>query len=266
MSFAVGRARASLASFRLGFSAFCILSLPLSSLAWRSGGRTNSELVNNLFKNGVLQTERVKNVMLSVDRGSFTKYYPYDDRPISIGYSATISAPHMHAYALEALRDHLKPGAHALDVGSGSGYLTACMALMVGRTGVVVGIEHIDELTEAAKENVNNWYQNTPTAQNSGIEIGKHLKLVTGDGRLGWPEDAPYDAIHVGAAAATIPDALLHQLKPGGRLICPEGPEGGDQWLVQVDRLRDGSFKKTALMGVIYVPLTDRSHQLRRWH
>ncbi|VDQ08172.1 unnamed protein product [Trichobilharzia regenti] len=69
--------------------------------------------------------------MLSVDRGYFTNSSPYLDRPRPIGFAATISAPHMHAHALEALRDHLKPGSHALDVGSGSGYLTACMALMV---------------------------------------------------------------------------------------------------------------------------------------
>ncbi|CAL8088228.1 unnamed protein product [Calicophoron daubneyi] len=234
-------------------------------MAWQSSGRTHAELVNNLFKNGVLQTERVKDIMMSVDRGHFTKYNAYDDKPLSIGYSATISAPHMHAHALEALRDQLKPGAHALDVGSGSGYLTACMAMMVGPTGVAVGIEHIDELTKLAKDNVNRWYRGTSAARNSGVEIDRQLKLVTGDGRLGWPEDAPYDAIHVGAAAATIPDALYQQLKTGGRLICPEGPEGGNQWLVQVDRLPDGSFKKSKLMGVIYIPLTDKSHQLKGW-
>lgn len=69
--------------------------------------------------------------MLAVDRKFFASYEPYSDTPQSIGYGVTISAPHMHAYALEILKDHLKEGSKALDVGSGSGYLTACMAIMV---------------------------------------------------------------------------------------------------------------------------------------
>ncbi|CAH8860551.1 unnamed protein product [Trichobilharzia szidati] len=200
--------------------------------------------------------------MLAVDRGYFTSSNPYEDRPQPIGFAATISAPHMHAYALERLGDHLKPGSHALDVGSGSGYLTACMALMVSPTGVAVGIEHINELTEFALANVGNWMNHSKAAQSARIELGKQLKLVTGDGRQGWSDDALYDAIHVGAAAPTIPDALKNQLKVGGRLICPEGPEDGNQVLVQIDHLPDGSFQRKILMGVFYVPLTDKSSQL----
>ena len=69
--------------------------------------------------------------MLRVDRGYFSPTDPYMDSPQSIGYGVTISAPHMHAQALEVLHDHLKEGSKALDIGSGSGYLTACMAIMV---------------------------------------------------------------------------------------------------------------------------------------
>lgn len=73
--------------------------------------------------------------MSIVDRGNYCKNHPYMDAPQSIGYDVTISAPHMHAYALELLKDHLIPSGKALDVGSGSGYLTACMAIMMGETG-----------------------------------------------------------------------------------------------------------------------------------
>lgn len=73
--------------------------------------------------------------MMAVDRGNYVKNNPYMDAPQAIGYGVTISAPHMHAHALELLKGHLVSGEKALDVGSGSGYLTACMALMLGENG-----------------------------------------------------------------------------------------------------------------------------------
>ncbi|XP_063295314.1 protein-L-isoaspartate(D-aspartate) O-methyltransferase-like isoform X2 [Pelobates fuscus] len=226
------------------------------AMAWTSSGKTHVDLVNNLRKNGVIRRQRVYDVMMATDRARYVQHFPYMDSPQSIGYKATISAPHMHAHALELLEEKLIEGARALDVGSGSGYLTACFARMVGSTGKVIGVDHIDHLINTAIQNVQ---QDDAELLSSG-----RIKFVVGDGRLGHPEGGLYDAIHVGAAAATVPQELLKQLKPEGRLILPVGPEGGSQALEQYDKADDGEITRARLMGVMYVPLTDRNKQWPR--
>ncbi|XP_038638673.1 protein-L-isoaspartate(D-aspartate) O-methyltransferase-like [Scyliorhinus canicula] len=229
--------------------------LLVRTMAWTSSGNSHSQLVQNLRKNGVIRTPRVFEAMVATDRALYCSQNAYMDSPQSIGFQATISAPHMHAHALECLNNHLHDGARALDVGSGSGFLTACMARMVSPTGIVVGIDHIPELVERSIHNVE--------SDNSTLLSSGRLSLIVGDGRRGYPNGAPYDAIHVGAAAAVVPQDLLHQLKPGGRMVVPVGPGGGSQSLQQFDKLADGTITRTTLMGVIYVPLTDRDRQLR---
>ncbi|CAG0881187.1 unnamed protein product [Cyprideis torosa] len=221
-------------------------------MAWRSHGTSNADLIRQLVANGVIKSKKVEEIMLQVDRGHYSTRNPYMDSPQGIGYGVTISAPHMHAYALEILQDNLKPGMKALDVGSGSGYLTVCMALMVGEEGKAIGIDHLDELVQGSLKNI----------EKDGKTNLTQIKMVVGDGRLGYEPEAPYDAIHVGAAAPELPQALIQQLKPGGRMVIPVGKTS--QNLEQIDKLEDGKYKKSTLMGVMYVPLTDEDAQRKR--
>lgn len=213
-------------------------------------------MVENLQTYGVVRSKKVAEVMEKVDRALFVPdgNAPYYDSPMPIGYNATISAPHMHATCLQLLEDNLQPGMHALDVGSGTGYLTACFALMVGPQGCVVGVEHIPELVSSSIQNIQK------SAAAPLLKEGS-LAVHVGDGRQGWPEHAPYDAIHVGAAAPEIPQALIDQLKPGGRMVIPVGSIFQD--LKVVEKSLDGSVSVRTETSVRYVPLTSRDAQLR---
>ena len=226
-------------------------------MAWRCHGTDNNSLVKKLQENEIVQSEEVSTAMLAVDRGRYVDHHPYEDAPQRIGFNITISAPHMHAHALELLKDTLKPGCRALDIGSGSGYLTVCMALMVGPSGKVVGVDHIPELVELGKKNMQQ------DGRTDMMESGQ-ISMVVGDGRDGWEQEGPYDCIHVGAAAATLPVALVQQLKPGGKMIIPLGPEGGKQTLDLVEKDMESKVTKTKLMGVRYVPLCEKKYQLNK--
>ena len=118
----------------------------------------------------------------------------------------------MHAAACESLLPYLNPGARVLDIGSGSGYLTHVLAELVKPGGgEVVGVEHISALVELARGNTAKSVEGRELLESGAI------RYVKGDGRLGWKEDGPYDAIHVGAAAAGQNWGLVEQLKAPGR-------------------------------------------------
>ncbi|ODQ51427.1 protein-L-isoaspartate O-methyltransferas-like protein [Saitoella complicata NRRL Y-17804] len=217
-------------------------------MAWRSHGETNLEMLDNLRKNELIKSDRVYEAMRKVDRGHFAPYSPYRDAPQSIGHGVTISAPHMHANAAQALEQHLQPGMSALDVGSGSGYLLAVFAHMVQPEGKVVGIEYIPELVEKSKDNL----RKDPTHAEM-LKDGR-IMIIGGDGSLGWPEGAPYDAIHVGAAAPRMPTHLIDQLRPGtGKMFIPVGQYEQAIWEVTKDA--DGTVHKSKMYDVRYVPL-----------
>lgn len=156
----------------------------------------------------------------------------------------------MHANACESLLPYLKPGSKVLDVGSGSGYLTHVLAELVKPGGTVIGIDHITGLVDLANKNTAKSEEGRDLMASGGI------KFVKGDGRKGYPEGAPYDAIHVGAAAAEHHQTFVDQLKAPGRLFVPV-EEDGLQHIWVIDKHADGSVTRKKEYGVRYVPLTD---------
>jgi protein-L-isoaspartate(D-aspartate) O-methyltransferase len=219
-------------------------------MAYRSIGRNNRDLIFGLRTNGVLKSKKVEEAMLAVDRGEFSadQGEAYADHPHSIGYGATISAPHMHIVAMQQLEHLLKPGARVLDVGSGSGYLVACFSKMMDDKGKVIGIDYIKPLVDWSIKNLK---------KSHGDLLEKRIvQLKHGDGWKGDSKNAPFDAIHVGAAAESVPKALLDQLALGGRLLIPvDNKFSSGQSYLQIDKLKNGSLTQTTLMGVQYVRL-----------
>jgi protein-L-isoaspartate(D-aspartate) O-methyltransferase len=222
-------------------------------MAWQCTGKTNAELIDNLAKGGLVKDKIVIQALKAVNRAHYVldASQAYVDSPQMIGYNATISAPHMHAMCLELLVSHLKPGSKALDVGSGSGYLVAAMSQLVGEKGHVYGVEHIPELVKWSQGNLAKDDQKIP---NWTIQLA--------DGRQGLADKGPYDCIHVGAAAAEVPQALLSQLKVGGRLVIPVGADKGNQELKVIDRKSEKEWLSKNVCGVRYVPLTAKDSQL----
>lgn len=138
-----------------------------------------------------------------------------------------------------------------LDIGFGSGYLTACLAVLAGPSSVVYGVEHIPELVSFAKDNIQR-------DQPGLIEQGR-IVLQCSDGRIGLAGKGPFDAIHVGAHIETPPKELLSQVKVGGRIFIPAG---NPQQIFSIQRVDDTEYEWTGLDFVQYVPLTSRDSQI----
>jgi protein-L-isoaspartate(D-aspartate) O-methyltransferase len=187
-----------------------------------------------------ISDERVLDAMRRVERHRFVpdalSAAAYDDRPLPIGYDATISQPYIVALMAQALS--LGPTDRVLEIGTGSGYAAAVLAELGAS---VVTVECVEALTELARARLRPY--------------GDRVAVICGDGSLGYPPDAPYDAISVAAAARSIPPPLLEQLAAGGRLVAPVG--SGTEDLVLVTRTPAGDVHET-LTQVRFVPLQGR--------
>ncbi|HEY4242803.1 MAG TPA: protein-L-isoaspartate(D-aspartate) O-methyltransferase [Kofleriaceae bacterium] len=160
----------------------------------------------------------------------------YADSALPIEAGQTISQPYVVAWMIEAAQ--VRPGARVLDVGTGSGYAAAVAARLAAH---VYSVERIDELCKSAG------------ARLAALGVA-NVSIRCGDGTLGWPEHAPYDAILVGAGGPSVPRSLLAQLAVGGRLVIPVG-SSQLQELVRVTRAADGTYERENLGAVHFVPL-----------
>lgn len=161
----------------------------------------------------------------------------YEDGPLPIGHGQTISQPYIVAVMIAAAR--VRPGERVLEIGTGSGYGAAVLSKIAAE---VYTIERIEALSESAKDRL--------------AALGyDNVHVRSGDGTLGWPEHAPYDAIVVTAGGPSVPQALLAQLKPGGRLVMPLGSSQRLQRLVRLTRTGPETYDEDELEPVAFVPL-----------
>ena len=212
--------------------------------------RVRDRLVDRLRENGI-RDERVLNAIRTVPRHLFVDEAlatrAYEDTALPIGHGQTISQPWVVAKMTEALLEHAasKPSPmKVLEIGTGSGYQGAVLAAL----GLeVFTVERIGELLRTARKRFRT--------------LGLHVRSKHDDGRIGWPEEGPFDAIIVTAAAPALVDALTAQLAPGGTLVAPVGGAGG-QNLLRLRKDAEGNIEQTDLGPVIFVPLlsgmTDR--------
>lgn len=202
--------------------------------------RVRDRLIERLRGNGI-QDERVLHAIRTVPRHLFVDEAlatrAYEDTALPIGHGQTISQPWVVAKMTEALfADGAQPG-KVLEVGTGSGYQGAILAAL----GLeVYTVERIGELLRTARRRFRS--------------LGFNVRSKHDDGRIGWPEHAPFDAIIVTAAAPALVDALSMQLAPGGMLVAPVGGSGA-QSLLRLRKDADGTIQQDNLGAVVFVPL-----------
>lgn len=193
----------------------------------------------DLIRRGIAD-ERVLGAMRSVPRHRFVddggSSDAYGDHPIPIGHGQTISQPYIVALTAELAR--VRPTDRVLDVGTGSGYAAAILARLAAE---VISIEVIPALADRARRTL------------TELGIG-NVRVHTGDGWAGAPDEAPFDVITVAAAADEVPAALTDQLADGGRLVIPIGPMHGTQRLLRIERHGE-RLVTDRIIDVRFVPL-----------
>ncbi len=201
-----------------------------------------ARMVNWQIEARAVKDPNVLSAMRTVPRHAFVRSteqrFAYTDQPLPIGYEQTISQPYIVAFMTEALK--LARNSKVLEIGTGSGYQAAVCAEIAQE---VYSIEIVEELAKRAKKCLK--------------ELGyRNVFTKAGDGFFGWPEHAPFDAIIGTAAAGRIPEPLIEQLKPGGRMILPYGSPRGFQYLVLITKDKDGNIRRKNVMPVRFVPMT----------
>ncbi len=185
---------------------------------------------------------RVLNALEEVPRERFVPEYEVDSAyanvPLPIGYRQTISQPYIVALMTDLLEPRLSDT--VLEIGTGSGYQAAVLSLLVDR---VYSVEVVAELADQARERL------------SALGYG-NVEVRQSDGNLGWPEHGPYDSIIVTAGARDVPDALLEQLKPGGRLVIPVDANA-HQVLKLIRKDEAGGLHSQDILPVAFVPLVE---------
>src|SRR4051812_14997960 len=200
-----------------------------------------ARMVDLQLAGGGITDPRVLEAFRSVPRESFIPAelaeFAYEDAPLPIGEEQTISQPYIVALTAEALR--LMGDERVLEVGTGSGYAAAVLSRIAKE---VFTVERRESLAREARERL-------------GALGYRNVQVLHGDGTLGWPEHAPYDAIAVAAGGPQVPKALLDQLAPRGRLVIPVGPDETSQILTRVTRVAGNDFREEPLTEVRFVPL-----------
>ena len=198
------------------------------------------DMIHVLRRHGV-RDEAVLAAMAKIRRHEFipeafrSRDTAYGDHPAPIGHAQTISQPYIVAYMMEKILPH--PGEKILEIGTGSGYQAAVLAELGAG---VYSVEIVPELARHAR-----------AALSAEGYAGVHV--LEGDGRRGWPEAAPFDAVIVTCAPEEVPGALVNQLRSGGRMILPVGPMGAQRLVIL--RKRGGAIEQAEDLPVRFVPM-----------
>jgi protein-L-isoaspartate(D-aspartate) O-methyltransferase len=203
--------------------------------------REREAMVERQLKRRGITEESILDAFLAVPREEFVgagyAHLAYGDHPLPIEAGQTISQPYIVGLMIQAAG--IKQGDRVLEVGAGSGYAAAVISRIAGE---VIAIERQHDLIEVARQRL------------GSLGYG-NVEIIEGDGTRGCPDHAPFDAILAAASGSHVPEALLGQLAPGGRIVMPIGDPGRVQELIKVTKQEDGVLRQENLGGVRFVPL-----------